>query len=109
MKHLNLKFVIVLLVAAIVTAVGISSLHGYQLRRHAPALLERARRSEAEGDLEKASEALAQYLNFRREDGPTWTWYARIVDQRTPAGRGREQVYFVHEQALRLNSDDVAL
>ena len=81
----------------------------FQTRRQAPALLERACRAEADGDLGKAQEALALYLNLRREDGPAWAWYARLVDRRDPDGLRRGRVYLIRAEALRHNPGDAAL
>ena len=109
MRKLNLAFLAVVLAMLAVLGGAFHLVHSYQIRRNASALLDRARRAEADKDLGKAAESLGQYLNIKREDGPTWVWYARIVDQQTPEGPGRERVYLVHEQALRYHPDDPQL
>jgi tetratricopeptide (TPR) repeat protein len=108
-RRLNLAFLSCLLAVVAVLGVSVHFVHAYQLRRHASALLDRARRAEAAEDLGTAVAALRHYLNVHRADGPAWAWYARLVDQRTPKGPGRVQVYLVHEEALRHDPDDPAL
>jgi len=109
MRRLNLIFLMILL--AVVSAVGggIHLVHGIQLRRNASALLDRAGRAEAGNDLETAEQSLVRYLNIRRDDGPAWKSYARVVDQRHSDRQGRAHVFVVHEQALRYNPSDSAL
>jgi tetratricopeptide (TPR) repeat protein len=105
----NLLFGLGLVIVLAVLGGSIYFVHAHQVRRYASVLLDRARRAEADKDLAKAAGALEQYLNLNREDGPTWAWYARLVDQRTPPGRGRVRVYLVHEEAIRHHADDPAL
>ena len=85
---------------------GYYLLDRFQFRRHASALLDRARGAEAAGDLKKAAESLGLYLSIHREDGPTWAWYARIIDETTPADQPRDQVFLTYDQALRFNGED---
>src|SRR5262249_20302478 len=103
---LNFRFLGGLLAVVVVLGASIHFLHAYQLRRHASTLLDRAYRAEADQDLKKAAQALQRYLDIDREDGPTWAWYARLVDRRTPEGPDREEVYLVHEEALRHHPED---
>ncbi len=72
MRRLNLVFLAILLVAAALLGGGVHLLHGFQVRRNASALLDRARQAEADHDLEKAEQALQAYLNLEREDGSAW-------------------------------------
>jgi tetratricopeptide (TPR) repeat protein len=109
MRRLNLVFLAILLAAAALLGGGLHLVHGYQVRRNASALLDRARRAEADHQLEKAEQALRQYLNLEREDARTWQWYARLVAEADPEGRRRHHVFLVHEEALRHNPDDSRL
>jgi cellulose synthase operon protein C len=106
MRQLNLVFLAMLLTAVVLLGGGVHLVHGLQVRRNAPALLDRARRAEAGKDLEKAEQSLREYLNLRREDGLAWEWYARLTEQRDPDHRGLERVFLVHEEALRYNRGD---
>jgi cellulose synthase operon protein C len=105
-RRINLLVLMILFAAAVLLGGGMHLVHGVQVRRNAAALLDRASRAEAGGDLEKAEQSLKQYLSFRRDDGPAWKQYAQLVDQRDPRGRGREQVFLIYEQALRNNVGD---
>ena len=109
MRRINLVFLAFLLSAVSLLAGALHVAHGIQMRRSAPALLERASRAEADRDLAKAEESLALYLSLRREDGPAWRWYARIVDRRDTDQRRRDRVYLIHMEALRHNSGDMEL
>src|SRR5271157_3889693 len=109
MRMLNLIFLVVLLAALAVFSGGMHVVHGIQVQRKASSLLDRARRAEAGNDLGKTEQALGQYLRLEREHGPTWKWYARIVDQGDSDRQRRERVFLVHEEALRYNPGDSEL
>lgn len=109
MRRLNLIFIAVLLTTVAVLGVGMHFLHRFQVQRNASSLLVRARSAEAARDLGKAEDLLRLYLNLQREDGPTWEWYARIVDERAPESRGYERVFLIHEQALGHNEGNLKL
>src|SRR3954452_23915910 len=91
MRKLNLVFLIGLLTVSFVLGGATYFVHGFQIKRNAAALLERARKSESEGTLPKAVEALDQYLNLKRDDGETWQWYARLVDDLYAENGGRRE------------------
>ena len=109
MRRINLVFLAGLVIALAVFGGASYLVRSYQLRRNASVLLDRARSAEADKDLGKAAESLSQYLSIKSQDGLTWAWYARVVDQQTPQGRGRADVYLVHEEALRFQPGDPQL
>ncbi|HKM54863.1 MAG TPA: tetratricopeptide repeat protein, partial [Isosphaeraceae bacterium] len=109
MKRLKPAFLLILLAVLAVFSGATYLVHGIQVQRKASSLLDRARLAEAGNDLEKTEQALGQYLRLEREHGPTWKWYARVVDQRDSDRRGRERVFLVHEEALRYNPGDLEL
>jgi len=108
MRRLNLVFLAILLAVVTVFGTGMHLVHETQIQRNASTLLDRARRAETGNDLKKAEQSLIQYLNIRRQDGPTWEWYARVADKRDSDSdhRHRAGVYLVYEQALRYNPGD---
>ena len=106
MRKLNLVFLAILFAAVALLGAGMHLVHGMQVRRNASVLLKRAREAESGHDLEKAEQSLRQYLNFRREDGPAWEFYARVVDERDVDRRNRERVLLIHEEALGYNAGD---
>jgi tetratricopeptide (TPR) repeat protein len=83
--------------------------HKYQMKRNIAALLDDATIAEQGGDLAKTQEDLETYLAARRDDGETWGRYARLLDQRDPAGRAREHVFLIYETAVRQAPEDRAL
>jgi predicted Zn-dependent protease len=109
MRQLNLVFLAGLVLVLAVLGGSGYFLHAYQVQRNASVLLDRARRAEEDKDLGRAAESLSRYLSIKRQDGPTWAWYARVVDQQAPEGPGRAQVYLIHEQALGFNPGDPQL
>ena len=109
MRRLNLIFLTVLVIAVTVLGGGIHLVHGFQMRRNASALLDRARRAESAADLAKAEESLKWYLNLRPNDGSAWIRYANVVDRRNADRRRLEQNFLVHEEALRHNPGDPKL
>jgi cellulose synthase operon protein C len=108
-RRLNLVFVAVLLAATAAFGGGMHLVRGIQIRRNASTLLDRASRAEARHDIEKAEQSLTQYLKIKREDGPAWKWYARVVNQHESNPGQRDRVLLVHEQALRYNPGDLKL
>jgi tetratricopeptide (TPR) repeat protein len=108
-RKLRPVFLSGLLAVVAVLGVAVHLVHGFQVRRTASALLDHARRAEADKDPARVAESLKRYLNINREDGPTWAWYARVVGDQVPSGPGREQVYLVCEQALRYRPGDTQL
>jgi len=106
MRKINIIFLLGCLTVLTVGGAGYYLLDRFQYLRHASALLDRARGAEVARDLKKAAKSLSQYLSIQREDGPTWAWYARIIDETTPADQPRDQVFLTYEQALRFNGED---
>ena len=106
MRKVNFVFLVGSL--TVLGAVGASFylLHHVQLRRHASALLDRARTAEAAGNLSRAEESLTRFLEIHPADGPAWALYARVLDEETSNIRGRERVFLTYGQALRFNSED---
>lgn len=111
MRKLNLVFLAGLIVVALVLGVGTYFVHDHQVERNASALVNRAKKLEAEGELSKAAETLKHYLSLSPDDGKTWRWYAQVMDDLYAEAppRRREQVLLVHEEALRRNPDDQKL
>ena len=92
-----------------VTGVGAHLVHGFQVKRNLGAVLDRARKTEAAGDLDKTLFYLRRFLVDRPDDGETSAWLARVMDKKTPSGRGRPQVYEAFDKAARLNPDDASI
>ena len=107
MRRLNVLFLGILLTVIVVLGGGMHLVHGIQIRRNASVLLDRARKAETGKDLETAEQSLSQYLNINHEDGNAWKEYARVLDEKNTDPQRRDQVFLVHEQALRYNPEDL--
>jgi tetratricopeptide (TPR) repeat protein len=109
MKRLNLVFLAVLLATTTVLGGLTHLVHELQVRRHASAYLDLARRADAAGELERAAGALEVYLNLLPKDATAWARYARLMDKRDWDHFQREQVFLIYGTAQRLNPGDAAL
>ena len=67
-RKLNWKFALLLSGVAVVSSVGFWLVHRFQVKRTASYQLVLADRAEQANELEKASEALERYLQFRRAE-----------------------------------------
>ena len=83
-RKLNLVFLAGLIGVIAVTGVGAHLVHGFQVKRNLGAVLDRARKTEAAGDLDKTIFYLRRFLVDRPDDGETSAWLARVMDQKTP-------------------------
>ena len=106
MRRLNLTFLVVLIAIVALLGGGVRFLHDFQFKRRASSLLTIARSAEAENRLEKTEQLLKEYLKFRPKDGAAWRWLARVADERDWARVDQQNVFLVHEQALRYNPGD---
>src|SRR5947209_6941770 len=68
-RRLNLKLLVVLLIAASLLGGGVHLVHGFQEQRNVGALLKRADLAERKGDVGGAEKYLGRYLAFRPDDG----------------------------------------
>jgi tetratricopeptide (TPR) repeat protein len=111
MRKLNPIFLGGLVAVCLVLGGATYFVHVVQIQSNARVLLDRAHKDEDEGKLARAAESLKQYLNLKNSDGVTWRWYARVLDKLDADGsrRAREQVFMVHEEALRHNPGDSEL
>src|SRR5690349_20651342 len=107
MRNLDCIFLFGLLPLLIVLGGATYFVHGFQVQRRAASLLDRAHKSESQGDLAKAAATLNQYLNLKRDDGEAWRWYTRLVDDLQADNLARRlNVLMVYEEALRNNPGD---
>ncbi len=105
-RKLNLLFLAILVAVVVVLGAGVHVVHGIQVQRKASALLDLARGAELNHDLARVAELLGWYLQIEPEHGPTWKWYARVLDQSDFARRERDRIFLVHEEALRYFPED---
>jgi predicted Zn-dependent protease len=109
MRKLNLVFLAQLVGAVVVLCGGVHVAHQIMVSRNAKSLLSQARRAESASDLKNAESLLALYLNLNRHDGEAWDLYVKISEREDKSHTQRDQVFLVHEQALRYNPSSVRL
>ena len=105
-RKVTLVFLASLIGVTAVVGIGAFFLNRYQVRRHLGAVLKRADRTEAEGDLDKTVFYLRRYLIDRPKDAAVWARLAGTLDRKIPVGPRRMQVYDAYTQAVLLNRDD---
>jgi tetratricopeptide (TPR) repeat protein len=103
-RTLNLKFFLGLLLAVPTLTLGLHFAHGFQLKRNARALLQRA---EKEEDRAKKIDFLRRYLVFEPGDAEAQAEFALQLSEQTKAlpPRLRLQAFLALEQAVRLSPD----
>ena len=99
-RRLNVKFLILLLIASALLGGGVHLLHGFQQGRSAGGLLRRAEQAERRGDLAGAETYLSRYLAFRPDDDAALAEYSSILDRRAVTPTDRMRALQVMEQAL---------
>jgi tetratricopeptide (TPR) repeat protein len=108
-RHINGKFLIILVATIAVLGTGTHFLHGFQVQRHAEAFLQQADREEQAENLRQAKDYLYRYLLHRPNDASARTRYATLLDQLATTDRDRVAAYSALEQAVRLDPDNEAL
>lgn len=92
-KRINLRFALYLMLTVAALATGTHFLHGYQVRRNAGTLKERARQYQEQGDLSKAAEYFGQYLGLNPADFDALAQYGLVLADdklaKTPQNRAR--------------------
>ena len=107
-RHVNLKFVLGLLIAVGVTGAGVHFVHGYQVKRQAGILLRRAADARESQDFAKAIDYLGRYLGFEPGNNDALADYAELLDEegaRTGSVRLRVRAFSAQEQVLLREPD----
>jgi tetratricopeptide (TPR) repeat protein len=99
-RTVNLKFLAGLLGAAVAFGTSVHFLHGYQLKRNAGALLERANRAEREGRPDQASEYMSHYLAYAPGDSDALARYGFLLDKSAKSRRALERVFLLFDRTL---------
>lgn len=105
----NLVFLACLVGVVGAAAAAVYVIHKVQVKRNLGAILDQARRFEADDQTEKAIGRLALYVNHRPQDGEAWARLARLRERTIPQGRSRGLVYETYIRAVQLNPDDAGL
>ena len=108
-RKFNVKFFAILVGAIACFLVGVHFLHGYQVRRNASALLEKAQQAEDRQDFLEASELLNNYLGYVPNNTDMLARYGQLLDQLSTPSAGRSidfpvrvRAFLVLEKVLRL-------
>lgn len=104
-RRLNIPLLVGLLLPAIALAVGVSCLHGVQVRRNAGALLARADRAERDGDLGSAAKCLRLLLGYQPDHPTALAKLGMILVTLARTDEDRMGAAQALEHALRLGPD----
>lgn len=100
MRRVNRRFAVVLLAALGLLGVGAYSLHGYQVKRNAGALLTQAERAEADGQLARSADYLSRYLALTPRDTEALARYGVLLEKLATNEKARVQAFLVLERVL---------
>lgn len=103
-KKLNVRFLACVLVVFVVSGVGVHFVHGYQVKRNARALLNRADAAKEEKDAAKEMDYLARYLGFEPQDTDALARFGEGLDEqakKSGSPRARITAFFAMETVLR--------
>jgi len=84
-KRINFKFLLILIVVAVVTFGGLFLLRRFQINRNAGGKLEIARQKLEEGKTAQAMEIFAQYVGLRPNDNEAFAEYSKLLLGRATA------------------------
>jgi predicted Zn-dependent protease len=90
-RKLNLKFLVGLLLAALVVSIGLLFLYRFQLNRHAASLLTRADRAEELGDTTRLMQLLERYLDLQPQDDRALERYSLLLARVADSSHTRER------------------
>jgi len=112
-KRINFKFLLILIVVAVVTFGGLFLLRRFQINRNAGGKLEIARQKLEEGKTAQAMEIFAQYVGLRPNDNEAFAEYSKLLLGRATAPDATRndvaRAFNALETAVRRNPDDDAL
>lgn len=113
MRQINVKFVVILLVVAVLGGGGIFALNRWQVSRNAGSLFTRAEAALETGDRGEALQLLSRYTGMRPDDARAYGLYAELLLEAAEApGAGRAQfsrAYSALETAVRKDPDNLYL
>lgn len=100
-RQLNVRLLILTLVAVSVTALAVFLLHRFQVQRNAGILLSEAERAIAKKQLRLAATHLQHYLTYVPEDTRALALYGQTLGKIGNSPAVRYQAFLLLEQALR--------
>ena len=103
MPTIDKRFLLKLVLAALVSAGFLFGAHALQARRIPDALKRQADRAADAGKGDAAVHYLRQYLEFMPDDVEAQIRLADMLKLRAPAGGGRAELIFLYDKILRLD------
>jgi tetratricopeptide (TPR) repeat protein len=100
-RTVNLKAVLVIAAVAASLAVGAHLVHGFQVKRNAHGLFERALQAEREGEPAQAVEHLERYLGLAPDDKDARARYGLLLFNQARNRAARLRAFLVLEDVLR--------
>src|SRR4051794_13880044 len=100
-RKLNVPFLAGLLAGGLLLGVSLYLLYGFQVRRHASALLSQADRAQEQENLDQAARYLARYLTLRPEDIDVLARYGLLLAQRAQSPLARGHAVAVLDRVLQ--------
>src|SRR5579872_2180163 len=104
-RRLNLRWLAYLVGVGAVLGVGGHFLRGYQVRRTAGSLRDRAYREAEAEKYDEATKSYRRYLALVPDDADALADYGLTLDRTAKTFRDRQLVYFALERALQLKAD----
>lgn len=113
MRQINVKFVLILMLVALLGGGGIFALNRWQVSRNAGSLRVRAEKSIQEGNKGEALQLLARYVGMRPDDAEAYGAFSKLLlEAAQEPGAGRttvQQAFSALETAVRKAPDDLLL
>ncbi|HEY7314568.1 MAG TPA: tetratricopeptide repeat protein [Gemmataceae bacterium] len=100
-RTLNLKWAAALLAILVPLGTAVHFLHGYQVKRNAGSLRERAHQASAEGRDDQAAEYLGDYLRYVPGDDDALAEYGMLLDKSAKSPKAQLRAYLVLDRVLR--------
>jgi tetratricopeptide (TPR) repeat protein len=102
-RRLNTRLILWLLVPTVCSSAGAYGIYRLQVRRNAGALLEKAHRAMAKGDLAKSEESLRLYLGYKPDHPSALASYGLVLSKLAQTQDERQKAFKVCERALGLD------
>lgn len=97
-RVLNFGFLGGVCAVGVVLLGAIHVVHGWQVKRHAGALMELGRKAQDNGDLKAAKDYFGRYVGLVPKDVNALADFGQLLDQ---SGAAKRQVFMVYEDVLR--------
>src|SRR5205809_80432 len=104
-RQLNLKVLVGLVVVVLLLGIGLTFLYGFQVRRHAVALLVRADQAEEQEEVDRLTRYLKHYLVLKPDDDIVLERYALLLARHAHSTLERQRALAALGRVLRRHAD----